>query len=179
MAKVSVNNDPLHERAIFAFDGSSYRAIKIDTDGNLVVAQKADQNIQARSHGYVSSAWQKDAPRLGYSGTQTEQVTSTAVGTGTHTLSSTTVPAGEIWEVQAIHASDDTSTPTRIQITARVTSINVTLSVDTTPSAAIPSFWTGKVILKEGDSVRVFIVGPTNGDSLVLRYHAMRVDIDQ
>ena len=45
MPRVGVNNEPLLERAIFGFDGSDYRVVKVDTDGNLVAAVKASQSI--------------------------------------------------------------------------------------------------------------------------------------
>jgi hypothetical protein len=46
MPLVGVNNEPLLERAIFGFDGTSYRVVKIDGDGNLVAALKASQEIE-------------------------------------------------------------------------------------------------------------------------------------
>jgi hypothetical protein len=46
MAKASVDNDPLHERLIFAYDGTDYRVVKCDTDGNVVAAIKASQSIE-------------------------------------------------------------------------------------------------------------------------------------
>lgn len=46
MPKVGVNNEPLLERAIFGFDGADYRVVKVDTDGNLVAAVKASQEIE-------------------------------------------------------------------------------------------------------------------------------------
>ncbi len=46
MALVGVNNEPLLERAVFGFDGTNYRVVKVDTDGNLVAALKASQTIE-------------------------------------------------------------------------------------------------------------------------------------
>lgn len=46
MPKVSVNNDPLLERLVFAYDGTSYRVVTCDTDGNVVAALKTGQSVE-------------------------------------------------------------------------------------------------------------------------------------
>jgi hypothetical protein len=46
MPKVGVDNDPLLERLIFAFDGADYRVVACDTDGNVVAALAAGQSIE-------------------------------------------------------------------------------------------------------------------------------------
>ncbi len=45
MPKVGVDNEPLLERVMFGYDGTNYRIVKIDTDGNLVAAIKTSQSV--------------------------------------------------------------------------------------------------------------------------------------
>jgi len=178
MAKVGVNNEPLHERLIFGYDGSDYRVCKVDGEGNLVVALKANQEIVARNYGYVGGAWQKNPVPIGYSGDWTEELQDLTAATGTNTLSGTTVPAGEIWLLYMIGAQDSTSAPSRIEVTCSVNGYTVPYIDDGSPVMAGWSFDYRQIMLSEDDFLRVVFYGCTLNDDLYVRYHALRIDID-
>jgi hypothetical protein len=175
---VGVTNVPLYERLIFGHDGSDYRVVKVDGSGNLVAAVLADQNIQAYAHGYVGAAWQKDAMRVGYSGTVSELKTDLNASAGNNTLASTAVPAGEIWTVQAIHAYNLNRAATTINIYATVGGIAVYLATGAPDAVSLMSHWSGAITLEENDTLSALFTGTVLDDDLYFGYLGMRTDID-
>lgn len=88
--------------------------------------------------------------------------------------------AGEIWEVQAIAARETTNAPTGVFFVVTVNGMDLYLRSETASLAAGWWYtWTGKIVLSAGDRVRAVFYGSTDGDTLVMRYHAVRIDIDQ
>lgn len=178
MPLVSVNNEPLLERAIFGFDGVNYRVVKVDTDGNIVVAQKANQNVQARSYGFYSNAWQKDPLRLGYSGRGSEEQFKLNATAGFDVLTGSAVPPGEIWLVNAVSANDLNTALASIGLVAKIAGIDVYLANIKPVGAGIPIAWSGQVVLAQGDTLSGAYFGTVLNDDLYLDYAYVRVDID-
>ena len=134
---------------------------------------------QGMSRGWIGGAWQKNPIALGYSGDKTEEVSDTSASAGSNNLASTSVPAGEIWIIQAIIARDVDNAPTKIRLNVTVNSTGVVLKTETSPVTGIWVSWTGEVVLSEGDQVTVNFEGVTLNDDIYMRYHGVRVDIDQ
>jgi hypothetical protein len=140
---------------------------------------EALENSMANNRGWDGTAWRKDPIRIGYSGDKTQEVTATA-SAGANTLQGDVVPDGEIWVVQAIIARDQTSAPSVVSLGARVNGIDIYTKRQATVAANEFVVWSeGEIILSPGDRVIATIGGATDGDILVMRYHAVRVDIDQ
>lgn len=129
-------------------------------------------------YGWIGGAWQKQPLLLGYSGDKTQNATASA-STGTNTLNGDSVPAGEIWIVQAISANEATNAPSSLELQVVVNGIAIPLFTETVFAAGKFSNWSGEVVLSEGDNVRAVYGGSTSGNALSLRYHAVRIDIDQ
>lgn len=201
MPLVGVNNEPLLERAIFGFDGTSYRVVKVDTDGNLVAAVKAsqaievtqdtaadlkatvtiptDQDIEARGYGWLGSAWQKAPIPFGYSGVKNESWEDTNLASGNSNVDSSAVPAGEIWVILQYAYHFVGTVPTRIYIQFGPTSDLLTVFQQESVTSVLWESVDGMFILEEGDILRLRIIGATSGDDLTGRAHGYRIDIDQ
>lgn len=137
------------------------------------------ENGMAHTYGYVGGAWQKDPLRLGYSAQVARTISNTSLAAGATTVDDTAVPVGEIWEMHVI-AIQYTGTVSGVVIQALV--VNGTTSQPVLEQRAITSgqwyIWTGKLIMKEGDYLRLAISGATLNDDGSLRAMGMRVDID-
>jgi hypothetical protein len=201
MPKVGVNNEPLLERLIFGYDGADYRVVKVDTSGNLVAAILAgqsievtqdtaadlkatvnlatDQNIQARGYGWIGGAWQKNPLGFGYSARGSQQLVNTNAAAGYNNVSSSAVPAGEIWILSAASASDNSNTITQIDLSVTVNGNPVVIGFVLSPVAAQPCIALTQVALAEGDTIAAGFYGCVAGDDLYLRYCYTRIDIDQ
>ncbi|NIP56244.1 MAG: hypothetical protein GWN77_09460 [Gammaproteobacteria bacterium] len=129
--------------------------------------------------GWISSAWQKDPLRLGYSGKIDEQVSDTSAAAGNNTLSGTDVPSGEIWVIDTVSAVNVNTDPTKISIYINTTTGNVTLAEGWTPGINHFVIALGQFVLHEGDSIDAVFTGCTLNDDIYLRYNGYRVDIDQ
>ena len=179
MAKVSVNNDPLLERLIFGYDGTNYRVVKVDAEGNLVIAVKIDQSVRAKGYGWVGSAWHKNPLVIGYSYTISESIQPETVSEGENVLASTPVPEGEIWRVEVISASDLTSVPTNVQLRVISGGVLITLLTNTTPAVGVWDTLVASMTLRQGDTVGVRFAGITADDDIRLNYCGYKIDIDQ
>ncbi len=81
--------------------------VNVDLDGDLQVdilaALPAGTNligdVQARNKGWVSSAWQKDPLRFGFSGIARDRLINTNLSAGTNVLNMSLVPSGEFWVI--------------------------------------------------------------------------------
>lgn len=131
------------------------------------------------SHGWVNGAAYKQPIILGYSGDYSQEVSDLNAAAGTVTLTGTTVPAGEIWDVQAIFGLDVQTNVTYLSLRITVNAIPIALIRAASPGINIPVVWNGHIILSEGDSVNAQFIGTVLGDDIYLRYHAVRIDIDQ
>jgi hypothetical protein len=153
--------------------------VDIVTLPELAAGTQEIGKVQSRLYGYYSGAWQKGPIPFGYSGDKSESVDVASASAGTNILSGSLVPAGEIWVLQAVHAADITNVPSRLYLSVVVNGVVVVLTDVTTLTAGINTTWNGSIVLSEGDRVRSSIFGCTAADVLQMRYHAVRVDIDQ
>lgn len=136
-------------------------------------------SIQARNYGWIDAAFHKDPLRFGYSGDQTEQVFVPNATAGTNVLEGSAVPAGEFWIVQVIASTNASSAHGRDQIYVRVNGQATFLLDEADKGINDWTTWTGAVVLSAGDKVGCQQTLCILNDDLYLRYHAVRVDIDQ
>ncbi len=166
MPKVGVNNEPLLERLVFAYDGTDYRVVKCDTNGNVVAALAADQNVQARLHGYDGSAWRKLPLILGRSALWDENLGGTATGTN-YIVGSTTVPAGWLFVLSSASIRNNTRNVTSCAFTVkRASGAAVFLAFAATLAQYVPMVVTGQFVLEAGDYLEVSIFSTVTGDAV-------------
>jgi hypothetical protein len=157
--------------------------LQVDANGYLRVVLEAGSNlageVSADGYGWIGGDWQKAPLPFGYSGDWSEQVNGTGTG-GADTLLGTQVPAGEIWIVQAIAAVNASAvTTSTVSIYATVNGVNVILNQVATPAAGSYVLWSGAIVLSENDRISALFSNTTGANNIQLRYHAVRVDIDQ
>lgn len=131
------------------------------------------------NYGWINANWQKDPLRLGYSGDASAQVEDTNASSGTNTLLSSAVPAGEIWILEAVAGADISNAPARILLGANVNGVGVYFDRDENPVTSVYSGWSGAITLAEGDQVAVQFHGVTAGDTIRMHYHIRKIEIDQ
>lgn len=188
MPLVGVNNEPLLERAIFAYDGADYRVVKVDTDGNLVAAIKASQSIEvmqdtaadlkatvtiptgqdieARDYSWLGSTWQKSPMAFGYSDTYSERLIDTALAGGNVNLLGTAVPSGQVIVATNLSLRYDGTVPTRIAANYEWGSIGGFWAV-ASPASGVWYDRQGWWVLKEGHYFVASVVGSTLNDTLI------------
>ena len=179
MAKVGVNNDPLHERLMFGYDGTDYRVVKVDTGGNLVFAALADQNIQARDYGWISGAWQKNPLMPGFSAAGAINYYNGNLPAGSSDQSMDAVPAGEYWKLTLGVMYISTTTITSIRLSAVVNLVTVPILLVLTPVSARYYPQICDVLMGPADYLSVAVTGATLGDDLIVRGSYWRIDTDQ
>lgn len=202
MPLVGVNYEPLEERAIFGFDGTDYRVVKVDTAGQIVAALQAgstitvtqataanlnatatlaaNQNVQARDYGWYSGAWQKNPLLMGYSAAVGEAVTNTSLAAGANTLSSTAVPAGEVHVITNIAAAYS-GTVTNVILTVRINDSGTIYELygQKPPVTGVYYDRQGFWVLKPGAKIDLLINGATLNDDGFLYIAGFSFDIDQ
>lgn len=179
MPKVGVNNEPLLERAIFGYDGSDYRVVKVDGDGNLVAAVKASQSIGAQSYGYISSAWQKNPITFGYSSILIKQFVDNAPSGGSPGLTGDTVPAGEIWVITNALIRGIFTSAVSIRFLIYDNSVGAVSWVVANPGSLIHYDRQGYWVLPPGGSARMDLLTSVGATQLIMWISGFIIDIDQ
>lgn len=146
MPQVGSQNEPLHERALFGWDGDNWRRVPL--------------------------VW-------GYSGFSTGEVFNASGAAGANVLQSSAVPAGEIWEVQAIAARDETSAITSVIFSVVTSSLTIVLSTQGAFGANVWASWTGKIMIPAGSTVVAQLGGVTLNDDIRMRFHATKMIINE
>jgi hypothetical protein len=190
MPQIGANNEPLLERAIFGYDGTNYRVVKVDTDGNLVAAIKAsqtieviqdtaadlkatvnlaaDQNVQARNYGFLGAAWQKQPLIWSYSSRLSERVSNTSAAAGQNTLNSSAIAAGYVAKIEAVEAFNDTTNPTLIRLAVIGGGNTQVLARVATPGISVPLLLAQTITLAAGDVMRAIFDGCALNDDIYL-----------
>jgi len=116
--------------------------------------------------GWDGTVWRKLPMVWGYSGRWAEHQEDLNATVTYDSLTFTAVPPGEVWVLQAVDAWDVNSDPSRIQFSVTGDGVTTRLQHTLTPGISIPVYWTGTVVLKEGDRVLVGFYGTVAGDDL-------------
>jgi hypothetical protein len=178
MPQIGANNEPLLERAIFGYDGTDYRVVKVDASGNLVAAVLADQNVQARLHGYDGTNWRKLQQVFGYTDRVVEKQTTVSTGAGTTAVDSTAVEAGYVHVISSVAAwhSNVGALFCVLQFYNGTNyleqSIAPALAQYTLMSLSLP------FVLKASDSLRFYAVALPAGQSVFLSLNGYKMKIN-
>ena len=113
----------------------------------------------AGSCQYDGSAWRKSNLLWGYNTIWDENLGGTATG-ATYYKDTSTIPAGELWVLQAISARNLTRNPASVFLRiGRASGSVVGLIYTVTPGAGVPVLATGQWVLRTGDVARVYLSG--------------------
>jgi hypothetical protein len=162
------------------FDASDDpRSLEVDADDALRVALETAAKGLVGLHGWFSGSWQKAPIPWGFSGQVKHEFKDLNTGAGAVTVSSTTVPAGEIWRLTFVTMLCVSATCTNMWTAQRSATIGLIASQIIPPVSAQ---WYSNVVdlvLIEGESMEVNGLNMTAGDTLYLQFSGYRVDIDQ
>lgn len=178
MPKKGYDNEPLLGRAMYAYDGSFWKPLLIDSNQYLKVTLPITEGIEARMHGWVNNGWRNNPILPGYSRIFSERIYEISPTTGTRYLSGTTVPNGEIWNLQNIAASNGTRSALYILFT--ITSAG-TLCVFSQEWNVAAAHWVShnvNFILQANDYVRCYFAGTQAGDLIDMRYSVVVSNIN-
>jgi len=170
-------------------DGTNWEKILIDASKRLVVAidafsatlevtQDTPADLLVGTHHYDGTTWRKASLGWGYYDIVSEAVSDTNLPAGASALSGPAVPAGEVWVISCVGAYVNSATITSILLQTIVDSVGVPLLYQTAPVSFQWYVQTGQFILKEGDTVRVYISGATLGDDAYLRYGGYKMKVN-
>lgn len=139
-----------------------------------------EEVMTAENYGWVSSAWQKDPLRLGYSGTVSETLSDTALSSGSNNINGTAVPAGEIHVITNVSCAYlGTVSGVRLLPAVYVNSEVVYIDEHNSITSGQNYQTQGYFVLAPGDYIRLQIEGATATDDGYLKFSGFRVDIDQ
>ena len=129
--------------------------------------------------GYTGTAWQKQHLLWGYYDVISEALEDKELDAGVNILPSSTVPAGEIWVVQAVSSYFLSATIDYLSLAASVNGVIVPIIDSHTPATDTWYFWSGCVTLKKDDFLRAYVETATALDDLFFRYcgYKMRLDL--
>ena len=129
--------------------------------------------------GYIGTAWQKLPMLFGYTAIWDENLGGIATG-ATYYKDTSTIPAGELWVLQAISARNLTRDPSSVFLrVGRASGSVVGLIYTVTPGAGVPVLATGEWVLRAGDVARVYLSGCQADDVIeagIIGYK-MRLDL--
>jgi len=179
MPQVGAKGAALYERLFYGHDGSAYRVVKVDGDGNLVAALKADQEIEVQSYGWIGAAWQKNPLAFGYSDTVFRVWSDTSLDADTNYVSDTAVPAGEIRVLTNLVTQYTGTVPTNMRFIVIRDATDYYLFGPKSPVSGQMYDRQGFWVLEEDDVLSVRVAGATATDALHAYASGFRVDIDQ
>ena len=125
----------------------------IDHPGDIEVVQPVSGDLCVANHGWDGSAWRKLPLVFGYSDRYLEKEAEANVAAGTHSLTFTTVPAGEIWVIQSFTGRCKQNTLTGIQLVALGDATGAVLKQCKPALAGDTVGWSGDLVLKEDDGL--------------------------
>jgi len=187
MPHVGNDNEPLLDRLAFAFDGTFYKPLRLDSDGYLRTSEQhpltsiaatvsnwpdtqqvslaADQNLQARQYGYVGTAWQKQPLQFGYGGVFSDHITNNDLAGGDNLIYGAVAPNNRVWVVKNISVGyTGTTTNVQLQVQVRVLGWDNIVFYIKQPTSGAPYPVNGEWVLSPGDRVVTYIQGATAHD---------------
>ena len=127
--------------------------------------------------GWDGTQWRKLGLLLGYYDRLAGKTVNDNAAAGINTIDSATVPAGELWVVQAIAGINLNTEVTKIRLSLIAGSISCGLREDVPPAANWWLPWTGEVVLKEGDKIQASFLGCSAGDDIILSWWGYKVSV--
>lgn len=139
---------------VFRYKEGSYDGPD-DADWDMIQGLVADLEEKLMPNNVV--AW-------GYTDRWLEDLGGIKVGDGNYAGTSTAVPAGFVYVIQALYGRNDSRVPAQIGLYVSSGGINQPVYVKLLPAQSEAVIWTGDIVLKVGDSVLVYVVGCLDGD---------------
>ena len=141
------------------------------------ITNPTEEYFKDGTWGWDGTQWRKVGLLFGYYDRLAGKTVKDNATAGTNIIDSATVPAGELWVVQAIAGINLNTAITKIRLVLTVGSISVGLKDDVPSVANWWVTWTGEVVLKEGDKIQGAFFGCSAGDDLILGWwgYKMRV----
>ena len=96
---------------------------------------------------------------------------------GNNWVTSTAVPAGEIWHITLITCVDVTTGLTSVWIGTHVSGVTMYFKVYGAVALNIAVAWDGNIWLKEGEQIRTLFGGVTNNDTLYMTVYGHKMSI--
>lgn len=130
---------------------------------DVEVTQTSPADLTPGIEGWDGAAWRKLALLWGYSDVWSEVQSGTATGEGDATATTSAVPAGYIFVLQAVSAFHSADANKRLTISAVVGGAAIRLVDEADAIPGLHSCWAGGVVLKEGDGLYAIAVAPGDG----------------
>lgn len=144
-----------------------------------MIADPTEPFFKNGGWAWDGSRWRKQPIQKGYSDRLVEDISESADGASGST-SSSAVPSGEIWFVQAVSLENNTRSGMNAEIrVADSSGTQVTLERAASLPRYTPGYWTGSILLKEGDYIEVAYSSTVAGDTLVGAVWGLIVNIDE
>ena len=151
---------------VHVWDGTAWKRSRGDADGTQHV------NVTKLAG---ATAYGNTIP--GFKATYHEEIEEDNAASGAPTLSGLVVPIGELWVVQAIHATC-AHRVVRVAAHVRIGTTEVYIFDKDIPSAGEYAMWTGEVWLAEGQYIRCYYITTTAGDDIGLGLHGYKFDLN-
>ncbi len=144
-----------------------------------VLDSEGAEKMRSQFYGWISGAWQKQPMVMGFSDTKAESISDTNLDAGVNYLDGAQVPAGEVWVVKYAGVYYVGTAPSKLRIAPNIDAVSFDVLTVTSPSANIWYTVTLGVVMGQGDYMRAIIEGATAGDTALLRWYGVKIDIDQ
>ena len=135
--------------------------------------------VQARNYGWDGAAWRKNNLIFGYYDTYDEVLSNTAATVGTNYLTSSAVPAGQIYVVRAMLAKNTVTANTRTELQKYAGAVEYIVKQQLSPAIGFGVEFSGWITLKPTQQVRAMFVGCVAGDDIYLHITGYKMQITQ
>lgn len=132
------------------------------------ITSPSEQHFDKGLWGWTGSVWAKLAMLFGYTSRWAERVTDQASGVETIDVTTTVVPAGYIYVLQACSAINVGSACASVLMRVLGGGAYCGILYQGTPIIAAPDCWSGEIVLAAGDSVTARFVTCADGDNCYL-----------
>ncbi len=158
---------------------SPLSSFTFDVNSHLLVAFSAPSKGLVGMHGAVGGNWQKQPIIPGYSDTVREVLSSTTLAAGTNTFNGTTVPAGEVWEIENFDYLY-IGTVATVALTINIISgaIEYSLFAQAPPVSNVHYDKQTRLTLKPGENLRFRVFNATLNDDAYFYYVGRKFSIN-
>lgn len=130
------------------------------------ITDPAEEYFKDGSWGWDGTRWRKGAIPFAYTAQWYENLGNASAPGGTYSVNSTAVPAGYIYVLQALSIENDTGARGMARIFARPSGLYTCLGYTLAPAQFQPTYFSGAIVLKAGDTVLVTQLATVAGDAI-------------